>query len=104
MPNPYLLWGVGMGVTVALIGLIWVQGERAQRRLRAEVRQRHQELQARTERGRQEREEALERAAERAERSLALQQEAVELARQSARHQEAILALLQRLIDEKPRG
>ena len=92
-----------MGVTIGLMALIWVMGERAQAKLRAEFQRRHQEMQARVEQGRQEREEARGRLTERAERSLALQQEAADLARQSVRNQEAILELLRRLVEEKGR-
>jgi hypothetical protein len=74
------------------------------RRLRAEAERRHQDMQARLERSQQEREQRLGRSVERAERSLALQKEAVELARQAARDQQVIIALLQRLAEGKGSG
>ncbi len=98
---PYILWAVGLGVTLVLLLGVWVWGERAQKRLRVEFQQRYQDLQARMERGRQERGEVVERAEQRAERSMALQQKLVELSQQSVRNQELMIQLLRQVVEQR---
>ena len=93
---------MGLCVTLVLLFGIWVWGERAQKRIRAEFQQRYHDLQARMDQGRQERGDVLERAAQRAERSTALQQELVELARQSLQNQELMITLLRQLVEGRP--